>query len=814
MNSETAPARPPAGKVRVLNLPIENLVDPVGVGRIERSVAALPGIRTALVNLNSQSLAVTYDPAAVTPLDIIAAVRKAGYDVPEGRRTFGVEGMHCAACVTRVEKALGQVSGVTESVVNLARSEATVDTAGAVDELALQEAVTKAGYRLVGGDRKVSERQASELHRLRNRLRWALILTVPLFVVAMLQHLHLAVLVSPRFSAWVQFLLATPVQLGVGLLFYRRFFRNLRFGIVDMDTLVVIGTSTAYLYSASVLFFGEPADLHAGVYFETAAVIITLILFGRYLELSARQRTGRAIEELASSLPRTAAVRRGDRWEDVGLDQVSQGDSVLVRRGDRIPVDGELQSSTAVIEEAMITGESTPAARSRGDRLYAGTINTGEALEMVATAIGGRTALAAMVQMVVRAQATKAKIQRTADRIAALFVPFVLLVAVVALVFWLLFSERTLAFALARAVAVLIIACPCALGLATPTAIAVASGRGAQLGVLFADAAALERALDIDLVLMDKTGTLTRGRPVVEEVRVAPGEDQAETLRLAAAVLEHSEHPLARALVESARSRWAAFPAASDVHSYTGRGVEGKIGGRTIAAGSRGFLEAQGVSAMPGVLKIPGSVVMVAADGRYIGAVILRDSLRESAVDAVRSLRSLGIECELLSGDREVEVARIADVVGLTRYRAGLKPEDKARIVTEEQKEGNRVAFLGDGINDAPALARADFGVAVATGSDIAAEAAAVTLLTSDLRALVDAIELAAATVRTIRWNLFWAFGYNVIGLPLAAGAFVPVFGWRLDPMFAALAMSFSSVLVVTNSLLLRRFKSRFPGRR
>jgi Cu+-exporting ATPase len=813
MNEMAAPARKPASPGRRVGLPIANLVDTVGVARIERAVSSLPGVTSAQVSLNSRTLVAGYDPKAVSLSHIVEAVERAGYQVPRGRLTFGVEGMHCAACVTRVEKALGDVPGVTEAVVNLARSEATAVVAGDVPTGDLAAAVERAGYRLVGGERRVSERQADELAALKSRLIWAVAFTAPLVLVAMLQHLDVVTLVSPMFSAWAQFALATPVQLGVGLFFYRRFFRNLRFGIIDMDTLVVLGTTTAYGYSAWVLFAGSHADLHAGVYFETAAVIITLILFGRYLELSARQRTGRAIEELASSLPRTASVRRDDRWLEITLDLVRTGDQILVRRGERIPVDGELMSPRATIEEAMMTGESEPALHARGDRLFAGTINIGEAFELEARAVGASTALAGMVQTVVRAQATKAKIQRTGDRLAAWFVPLVLLVAAVALAAWLLFSEQTLAFALSRAVAVLIIACPCALGLATPTAIAVASGRGARLGVLFTDAASLERALDIDLVLLDKTGTLTRGRPAVEEIRVPAGIDQATVLRLAAAVLETSEHPLARALVESARARGPLATHASEVKSHTGQGVEGKVDGRRIAAGSRAFLEMLGTNDLPGVLHVPGSVIMVARDGRYLGAVILRDALRESAVDSVRALRTLGIEAELLSGDRKIEVARIADVVGITQYRAGLKPADKAVIVADEQKRGRRVAFVGDGINDAPALAQADFGVAVAQGSDIAAEAAAVTLLTPDLRALVDAIELADATVRTIRWNLFWAFGYNLIGLPLAAGAFVPLFGWRLDPMFAAVAMSFSSVLVVTNSLLLRRFRSRFEGR-
>jgi Cu+-exporting ATPase len=814
MNGKTAPARGPATSVRSVSLPVENLVDTVGVARIERTVGALPGVVSADVNLNAHTLLVRYEPRTLGLDAIVTAVRKAGYEIPRERRTYGVEGMHCAACVTRVEKALGEAPGVTGAIVNLARSEATVDVAGEIDSDALSGAVARAGYRLIGGERRISDRQADELSALRRRLYWSLAFTAPLFVIAMLQHLHVVTLVSPRFSAWVQFALATPVQFGVGLFFYRRFFRNLRFGIIDMDTLVVLGTTTAYLYSAWVLLFGDQAGLHGGVYFETAAVIITLILFGRSLELSARQRTGRAIEELATSLPRTASVYRDDRWIEVTLDSLRRGERIRVRRGERVPVDGELLSAQATIEEAMMTGESVPALHGRGDRLFAGTINVGEALEIEARAVGTETALAGMVQMVVRAQASKARIQRTADRIAAWFVPFVLLVAALALAAWLLFSERSLAFALARAVAVLIIACPCALGLATPTAIAVASGRGARLGVLFADAGALERALDIDLVLMDKTGTLTRGRPVVEEIRVPAGGDQVMVLRLAAAVLEQSEHPLARALVESARTRGPITLQPSEVKSHTGQGVEGRIEGRRIAAGSRAFLEGLGTTAMPGMLHVPGSLIMVARDGKYEGTVILRDALRESAVDAVRTLRSLGIEVELLSGDRKIEVARIADVVGITRYRAGLKPEEKAECVADEQRKGRRVAFLGDGINDAPALARADFGVAVASGSDLAAEAAAVTLLTPDLRALVDAIELAAATVRTIRWNLFWAFGYNVIGLPLAAGAFVPLLGWRLDPMFAALAMAFSSVLVVSNSLLLRRFRSRFEGRR
>jgi len=798
---------------RHLTLPVEGVIDSVGVGRVEKALQSLPGVREASVNLASQIVSIGYDPEQTDPDVLIQTIRDTGYEVPTAHMSFGIEGMHCASCVTRVERALSAAKGVTGAAVNLSRAEAAVDMAGAPDVAALSDAVSRAGYRLVVGDQDVSVRQASEVDALRSRLIMALAFTIPLFAIAMSEHLGIATLVSPKFSAWLQWFLATPVQFWVGLFFYRRFFRNTRFGIVDMDTLVVIGTSAAYGYSTYVLFAGTTRQLHSGVYFETAAVIISLILLGRYLEMSARQKTGRAIEELARSVPRRATVRAGDEWVERDVAELKRHSRVLVRKGQRVPVDGSVAAGYAVIEEASITGESVPAEKGIGDAVYAGTLNVGEAFEIDSRAVGTETALAGIVRMVVRAQATKSRIQRLADRVAAIFVPVILAIALMALISWLLFSERGAAYAITRAVAVLIIACPCALGLATPTAIAVATGRGARLGILFHDAAAIERALSVDAVLTDKTGTLTVGRPVVEEIRTPDGGGKSTVLRLAAAVLEQSEHPLARAVVNSARKRDIAWASASDVTTIPGQGVVGVAEKLTVVIGRRTLLESKGVTELPDMSDVTSSFVMVAADGVYLGTILLEDTLRDTAADAVRALTMQGIETELISGDRDEVVAKVAEVAGVTRYRAAQTPEEKAARVKELQSRQRRVAFLGDGINDAPALANADFGVAVASGADVAAEAAAVTMLTPDLRAFVDALDLARATVRTIRWNLFWAFGYNIIGVPLAAGAFVAAFGVTLNPMFAALAMAFSSVLVVSNSLGLRRFRSRFVGR-
>lgn len=805
---------PQEAKSRRLTLPVEGVIDSVGVDRVERALMKTPGVVDAVVNLASQTVGIAYDESTVDSRQLIQVIRDAGYEVPTAHVTFGVEGMHCAACVGRVEKSLRKSTGVTEAVVNLARAEATVDVVGSLDLGALSDSVQAAGYKLITGDRKVSERQADELQALSRRLIAALAFTIPLFVIAMLDHLAGITLISARASAWVQWALATPVQFWVGAFFYRRFFRNLRFGIVDMDTLVVLGTSAAYGYSTYVLLAGAMAELHGGVYFETAAVIITLILFGRYMELSARQRTGKAIENLSQSLPRRAVVKQGHEWVEVSVAQVKRRSRVLVRKGQAVPVDGELESDHALIEEASITGESLPAEKGAGDTVFAGTMNAGEAFEMTALKVGSETALAGVVQMVIRAQASRAQIQRLADRVAAIFVPVVLGIALVAVAAWLLFSDQHTGYAIARAVAVLIIACPCALGLATPTAIAVATGRGAGLGVLFHDAGAIERALAVDVVLTDKTGTLTVGHPVVERIDTVDRGGKSTVLRLAAAVLEQSEHPLARAVVARAKERKLEWDAGKDVETLPGMGVRGTAEGVRLIAGRRELLQAEDVSGLPDRVVGGASTVMIAAEGEYLGMIVLTDSLRPMAADAVRALTAEAIDTELISGDREEAVAAIAEVVGVTRYHAGQLPEDKLARVTELQAKGKRVAFLGDGINDAPALAQADFGVAIASGADVAGEAAAVTLLTPDLRAFVDAIDLARRTVQTIRWNLFWAFGYNIIGIPLAAGAFVPLFGLSLNPMFAALAMSFSSVMVVSNSLRIRRFRSRFTGRR
>ena len=725
---------------------------------------------------------------------------------------FAIGGMTCAACSARLEKVLNRQAGM-QANVNLAAERARVRLSAEVDESAVVAAVAKAGFTAAMVDSQTREREKAEKQRVYHgeiRRFWiAVVLTLPL-VGQMLfmfgEHGH-----QNELSPWLQLALATPVQFWIGWRFYDGAYKSLQGGGANMDVLVALGTSMAWGFSAVVTVFG--LDQH--VYFEGGAAVITLVLLGKLLEARAKARTSEAIESLIRLQPRTARVERNGEWVDMAVEALMPGDIFLVRPGESVPVDGELVDGESSVDEAMLTGESMPVGKHIGDKVFAATTNGQGAMRCRATGVGEHTLLAGIIRMVGEAQGSKAPVQRLADRISAIFVPTVCAIALLTLAGWWWYSGQ-FSVALVNAVAVLVIACPCALGLATPTAIMVGTGQGARAGILVKNAEALERAEKITVLALDKTGTLTCGTPQVTDV-VALAATRGEALGLAGALEQNSEHPLAQAIV-SAGSKTIAVSAEATIDatatpavnrekvanfkSFAGHGVEGEIAGRMLRLGSPSWL---GLDADPVVVALQrtGKTVVVLAEGRLTLALFaIADALRPTSREAVRRLRARGIRVVMLTGDNVSTAAAIAAEAGIDEYRAGILPGDKAAAINELKTAGGLVAMVGDGINDAPALAAADVSFAIGAGSDAAVEAADLTLIRSDLCGVVDAIDLSAATLGKIRQNLFFAFIYNVLGIPLAA------LGW-LNPVVAGAAMAMSSVSVVSNSLLLKRLR---PG--
>lgn len=712
-----------------------------------------------------------------------------------------IEGMTCAACVARVERALKRVAGVQDAVVNLATESATVLVDPAVPNEQLLEAIDMAGYRAQVVPDKVSpslpsQRSAEELRGARRRLLVSVLLTLPVFVVSMMLH-------HPSQQIQVLMLvLTTPVQFVIGAPFYVKAWHALRARTATMETLIVLGTSAAYFYSVAATFW-----LGGAVYYETAAVIVTLITFGRYLEARAKGRARQAIERLMRLSPQVATRLRDGEEQQVPVSAVQVGDLLLVRSGEGIPVDGVVVQGSASVDESMLTGESVPIEKQEGDTVYAGTLNTDSVLVMRAVRVGADTTLAQIVRAVERAQAGKAPVQRLADAVAAVFVPIVLLIALGTFVIWLMVLKVGFTTAMIHAVGVLVIACPCALGLATPTAVLVGTGRGAELGVLVKDAETLERTRQIGTVVLDKTGTLTLGKPAVQEVQVLNGMPEVDLLRLAAGAETGSTHPLGMAIVRFAQERGVTVPLPASFRAMAGGGVLAQVDGHQVVVGTPRLLGEAGISlperAQHSLQRLQSrgyTAVLVAVDGEIAGIFALRDELHPSSLQVVRRLQEMGLEVWMVTGDQRAVAEAIAQEVGIPSHRvlAEVLPEQKAEKVAHLQAEGRHVAFVGDGINDAPALVQADVGIAMGEGTDVALESADIALLKSDLNGVITALNLSHATVRTIRQNLFFAFVYNVLGIPLAAMGY-------LSPMLAALAMSLSSVSVVTNALRLRR---------
>lgn len=796
MDQTTVTAAPPAA---TLELPIVGMTCAACAARIEKTLNKLPAVH-ATVNFATERARIDYDPLLTQPAELVSTIRKAGYDVPGQVLELSIEGMTCAACATRIEKALNRIPGVT-AAVNFASEKARIHYPPAeMDAARLVAAVRKAGYdahEVAEAGREAEKARHAATYRRELALFWiSALLTLP-FIVQMV--MMFAGREHELLPHWLQFVLATPIQFWIGWRFYIGAWHALRGGGANMDVLIALGTSMAYLYSTAVFVLG----LHHHVYYEASAAIITLILMGKLLEAHAKSKTSAAIEALIRLQPRTARVERGGVITEIDIAEVQVGDIFVVRPGESLPVDGVVVGGASSVNEAMLTGESLPVAKEIGAKVFAATLNQNGLLKCQATGVGKNTALAAIIRMVEEAQGSKAPIQRLADVISGIFVPVVVVIALITLAGW-WWASGDFTAALINAVAVLVIACPCALGLATPTAIMVGSGAGAGAGVLIRNAAALEHAGGIDTLVIDKTGTLTEGRPAVTDV-VAFGNASAQALlRIAAGLESGSEHPLARAILERA-SAMNIVPAKADSFSAVpGKGVQAQIDGVPAALGSPRFIaglniafDAQRVSALQGQGK---TVIVVALRDAAIGCIAIADPLRATSREAMTRLQALGIEVIMLTGDNRLTAQSIAAQTGIAKFEAEVLPQDKSAHVNALKKAGHKVGMVGDGVNDAPALAAADVSFAIGAGSDVAIHAADITLMRSDLISVVDAISLSRRTLGKIKQNLFFAFIYNVLGIPLAAIG-------MLNPVIAGAAMALSSVSVVSNSLLLRRWK-------
>ncbi|MDP9760481.1 Cu+-exporting ATPase [Agrobacterium sp. SORGH_AS 745] len=808
------------------SIAIEGMTCASCVGRVEKAIAKVPGVVKASVNLATERADIAFSGAPNVSA-VVDAVRNAGYSVDEKTIELDIEGMTCASCVGRVEKALKAVSGVSDASVNLATERATVRVAGnAVSAARLAEAISQAGYKaneIVADKAKGDEpdRREAELRGLKISLATAVALTLPVFILEMGSHLVPAIhdfvmeTVGMRESWYLQFALTTLVLFGPGLRFFKKGIPALLRLAPDMNSLVVLGTAAAWGFSVVATFVPEilPRGT-ANVYYEAAAVIVTLILLGRFLEARAKGRTSEAIKRLVGLQAKSARVMRNGETIDVPLQDVATGDVIVVRPGEKVPVDGLVLDGSSYVDESMITGEPVPVTKTAGSEVVGGTVNRNGSFTFRATKVGADTLIAQIIRMVEEAQADKLPIQALVDKVTNWFVPAVMLAALVTFIVWFILGpDPALTFALVNAVAVLIIACPCAMGLATPTSIMVGTGRAAEMGVLFRRGDALQTLRDADVIAVDKTGTLTLGKPTLVHFTTTEGFDQDEVLRLVASLESRSEHPIAEAIVEAAKHGGLTLADAAGFDATPGFGVAATVDGRKVEAGADRFMVKLGYD----IAKFADdadrlgregqSPLYAAVDGRLAAIIAVADPIKPTTPEAIAALHALGLKVTMITGDNRRTAEAIARRLGIDEVVAEVLPDGKVEAVKRLAADGRRVAFVGDGINDAPALAAADVGLAIGTGTDVAIESADVVLMSGDLRGVANAIALSKATIRNIRQNLFWAFAYNAALVPVAAGILYPANGVLLSPVLAAGAMALSSVFVLTNALRLKSFR-------
>ncbi|MGM0747692.1 MAG: copper-exporting P-type ATPase CopA [Bacillota bacterium] len=782
--------------------------------RIEKGLKRMDGVADAHVNLALETSNVTYNPSETGAAAIKEKIEKLGYGVVTEKAEFQIAGMTCAACANRIEKRLNKTEGVSSAPVNFALETVAVEyNPKEVTINDLKETVAKLGYQLEQkgvADGETESPQKKEQRKQTVRLIFSAILSFPL-LWAMVSHFSFTsfIWVPDIFmNPWMQFALATPVQFVIGWPFYTGAYKALRNKSANMDVLVALGTTAAYVYSLYLTIQSLGAHGHTdGLYYETSAILLTLILLGKRFEAKAKGRSSDAIKKLMKLQAKTATVVREGQEQVIPIEDVITGDLVYVKPGERIPVDGEVTEGRSAVDESMITGESIPVDKSPGDSVTGATMNANGFLKIKAVNVGKDTALSQIIRVVEEAQGSKAPIQRLADQISGIFVPIVLGIAVITFLIWYFWAAPgDVGEAISKLIAVLVIACPCALGLATPTSIMAGSGRSAEFGILFKGGEHLEKTHRLDTIVLDKTGTVTNGKPVLTDAVAADGFEETELLRLAAAAETGSEHPLGEAIAAGVKEKGIDIPKLTRFEAKIGAGVSAEAAGKTILVGSRRLMESEGVqheallsqmSALEGEGK---TVMLVSVDGEPAGLIAVADTIKETSREAVKRLMSMGLEVIMMTGDNRKTAEAIAKEAGITRVIAEVRPEQKAEEISRLQHTGSRVAMVGDGINDAPALATADIGMAIGTGTDIAMETADITLIRGDLNSIADAIRMSRLTMKNIKQNLFWALGYNTLGIPIAAFGF-------LAPWVAGAAMAFSSVSVVLNALRLQRAK-------
>ena len=812
------------GHVNTISFQIEGMSCASCVGRVEKALLAVSGVDTASINLATETGQVSYDDT-VDATDLTNTLADVGYPAVVEEVTLEIESMTCASCVGRVEKALKAGDGVLDASVNLVTETALVHyVAGAIGAADIAALASNAGYKAKAKTAEradKAERKAAEILWLGRMTLVAVVFALPVLVLEMGSHFIPAMMVfvaeniGVQNSRLIQFVLTTVVLFSPGLRFYTKGFPALFKGAPDMNSLVALGTSAAYGFSLVATFL--PDLLPAGtenVYFEAAAVIVVLILLGRFLEARAKGRTGEAIRKLVGLQAKTARVERDGEVVELLIEEIVLGDTIHVRPGEKISVDGEVLTGSSYVDESMITGEPIPVEKTNGTEVVGSTVNGTGALTFRATKVGDDTMLAQIIKMVEQAQGAKLPVQGMVDKITAVFVPIVMAVTALTFLAWFLFGpDPALSFALVAGISVLIIACPCAMGLATPTSIMVGTGRAAEMGVLFSKGDALQMLQETTIVAVDKTGTLTEGRPALTDLSVADGFDEDDVLRLVAAVEVTSEHPIAEAIVHAAKEKGMELPTITDFDSITGYGVQASVEGKTILIGADRFMAREGIAlgslANDGdALGKKGKTPLYAAiDGKAAAVIAVADPIKASSPAAIAALHDLGLKVAMITGDNKGTAEAIARELGIDHVVAEVLPEGKVAALEALRADGQKLAFVGDGINDAPALALADVGIAIGTGTDIAIEAADVVLMSGDLRGVVNAFAVSQRTMSNIKQNLFWAFGYNVLLIPIAAGVLFPFSGVLLSPVLAAGAMALSSVFVLTNALRLRWVK-------